>query len=90
MYNCYIINGAEEIMVSYIGVSDNMMQKIVAINPILVCHNGKVSVKRMCDHLRNKTRGQVLSKEDADFMGFLNHIIGKENRYVWFSESSKE
>ena len=54
MYNCYIINSAEETMVSYIGVSDNMMRKVVVINPILVCHNGKVSVKRMCDYLRNK------------------------------------
>ena len=34
MYNCYIINDAEEVMVSYIGVSDNMMRKVVAINPI--------------------------------------------------------
>lgn len=90
MYNCYIINGAEEIMVSYIGVSDNMMRKVVAINPILVCQNGKVSVKRMRDYLKNKTREQVLSKEDADFIRFLNRIIGKEDRYVWFAESNKE
>ena len=90
MYNCYIINSAEETMVSYIGVSDNMMRKVVAINPILVCHNGKVSVKRMCNYLKNKTREQVLSKEDADFIKFLNRIIGKEDRYVWFAESNKE
>lgn len=85
MYSCYIVNEAREIMVSYIGVSDYMMRKIVAINPVLVCQNGMVSVKRMRDYLRNNTWEEVLSKEDADFINFLNDTIGKESFYVLFA-----